>query len=344
MDKIPVQSKRKKTVGVVGFGKRGILQASLVNMNPDAEWKAACDTDPEWLDFVKCFYPNIQFFSNLDEMMDAAGLDSIFICTPDHTHLSLVEKLAAREVNIFVEPPLAETFSSSLEMMRLISGRNNVFSLGYVFPFKRLFLKARELLNEGAVEGIRRYRASWCCSLNIRSTDSGRIFIDQMSSFFHLLRWLFGPVESLYARGPRTLSELNTGISLVVDHSSGLLGLLELSWNRPGYPLPAVNISAEGTGGTLDITEDHLKLYLYRKKDKMDKGWTTIDVSDLPAAPGFFLCEEGLSEGNSSFLECCDRQTGPQIGWEDGLEVMRMIEAVRLSIGEQRVIVLNEVQ
>lgn len=344
MEKTPVSPDKKKTVGIVGFGNRGILHGSLTNIGKVSEWIAVNDTDAELCNLVNFFYPDIHFFSNLEEMMAEANPDNIFICTPENTHLPLVKKLASGGKNIFIDPPLSDSLPSSLEMLRLVANQKNVFALGYVFPFKRIFLKAKELLEEVAVDGIRRYRASWFCSLNSRTQNSERIVLSQKSTFFHLLYWLFGPLKSLYAHCPRILSENGTGVSLAVDHCSGLSGLLELSWSRPGYPLPAVNICVEATGGSLEISDDHLKLYLYRKKNGREKGWTTIDISDLPATSRFFLHEEGLFEANISYLECCERQAGPLIGWEDGLEVMRALEAVRMSAEEHRVIFLNEVQ
>jgi predicted dehydrogenase len=105
-----------------------------------------------------------------------------------------------------------------------------------------------------------------------------------------------------------------------------------------------VKVSLEGTGGTLDISEDSLKLYLFKKRAGFDKGWTTIHRADLPSPSKFYLCEEGYYEGNSSFLKSCSNKNKSTVGWENGLEVMRMFKAADLSIDSNRVISLNEVK
>lgn len=333
-----------RMVGIIGFGKRGILHASMVNINPGADWKAVCDTNVQLLACMQNFYPSIPFFFDLDDMLEQIILDTVFICTPEDTHLALVKKLIPKNLNIFIEQPLADSLASSKMMVNLISGKNSVYSMGYYFPFKVLFQKAKNLLDNGALDKVKRYRASMYCTLSPSFHCSERTIINTLSSFFHLIYWLFGPVKKLYGKAFHKLTDVKSGISLILDHSSALMGLLDFSWSRPGYPLPTVNISVEGTGGILEISDDNLKIYLYKKKQGLEKGWTTLNVSDIPSPARFFLCEEGYYQGNSSFIQSCSEKKKSSISWEDGLEIMRMIEAAQLSIDLKRGIFLDEVK
>ncbi len=330
-------------VGIIGFGKRGILHASLANINPRAEWKAACVSDEQSLTYLKNFYPGIPIFPDTTEMLKTVNLDTIFICTPDNTHLSLATELSKKDLNIFVEKPLAECLISSKKMVGLISSKSNVYSAGYYSSFKVLFQKAKELLNSNILDRIKRYRASLFCTLPQSFPSIERIKSDRASSFFYLIKWFFGPVKNLYAKASEKIATTKSGVSLILDHSSDLMGLVDLSWNRPGYPLPTVKITVEATGGTMEITDDSLKIYLYKKKGKFEKGWTVIQLPDLPSPSRFFLCEEGYYEGNSSFIYSCLEKKKPAVSWEDGLEISRMIEAADLSIDSNRVIFLSEV-
>jgi len=334
----------KIKVGIIGFGKRGILHASLVNINPEAEWKAVCDPDEQTRTLMEICYPNISFFSDKNEMLEKVSLNTIFICSPDSTHLSLVSQLIKKDMNIFVENPLAESFASSKQMVNLALDRKNIFSVGYYSPFKVLFQQAKILLENGILDRVKRYRASLHYTLPQSSHSHERIIMNRTSSFLHLIFWLFGPVKSLYAKASGRFTAVKSGASLILDHSSGLMGLADLSWNRPGYPLPDVKLSLEGTGGTLDISEDSLKLYLYKKRGGFDRGWTTIHRADLPSPSKFYLCEEGYYEGNCSFLRSCLSKKKSTVSWQDGLEIMRMSEAADLSIDANKEISLHEVK
>ena len=338
-----MSTREKLKVGIVGFGKRGVLHASLVNINPGAEWKAICVSDKQSLTYLKNFYPDIPFFLDTREMLETVILDTIFICTPDNTHLSLATKLSKKDLNIFVEKPLAESLVSSKKMMGLISRSNNVHSIGYYSSFKVLFQKAKDLLNSDILDRIKRYRASLFCTLPQSLPSMDRIKRDRASSFFYLIKWLFGPVKNLYAKASDRIATTKSGVSLILDHSSELMGVVDISWSRPGYPLPTVKITVEATGGTLEISDDSLKIYLYKKKGRFEKGWTVIHLADLPSLSRFFLCEEGYFEGNSSFINSCLEKKKPAVPWEDGLEIIRMIEAADLSIDSNRVIFLSEV-
>ncbi len=331
-------------VGIIGFGKRGILHASSVNLNPLAEWKAVCDPEEQIRAFIRLFYPAVPVFSDADEMLEKADLDTVFVCTPDSTHLSLTDRLIREDVNIFVENPLAESLASARKMVALAAGKNRVFAVGYHNPFKVLLQKAKGFVKSGILDEVKRYRASLQYTLPQAFPSRERVITIRASAFLHLIYWLFGPVKSLYAKAADRFAASKSGASLILDHSSGLMGIADLSWNRPGFPPPAVRISLEGTGGTLDITEDSLKLYLTRKRGGLDRGWTSIHRADLPSPSKFHLCEEGYYEGTSSFLQSCsDRKESP-IRWKDALEVIRMMEAADLAIDNDREISLHEVK
>jgi myo-inositol 2-dehydrogenase/D-chiro-inositol 1-dehydrogenase len=334
----------KIKVGIIGFGKTGILHASSVNMNPEAQWEAVCDSDERMRGFIKIFYPNIPVFSDANEMFQKVSLNTIFICTPSNTHLSLATRPVKENMNLFVENPLAESLASSKQMVELTSGKTNIFSVGYYSPFKVLFQKAKALLESGILDTAKRYRASLQYTLPQDFPSRERVITNRISDFLFLVYWLFGPVKSLYAKAADRFAAAKSGASLVLDHSSDLMGIVDLSWNRPGFPRPAVKISLEGTGGTLDISEDNLRLYLYKKRGDFHKGWTSIHRADLPSPSKFHLCEEGYYEGNRSFLESCASQKKPSIGWKDGLEIIKTIDAANLSIDTNREVSMQEVK
>ncbi len=337
-------SPEKIKVGIIGFGKRGILHASMVNINPKAEWKAACEIDKSLLTFMKNFYPDIPFFSDAEEMLNNVGLNTIFICTPDSTHLPLALQLVKKDLNIFVENPLAESFASCKQMVNMTAERKYIFSVGYYSSFKVLFQQAKTLFEGNILNKVKRYRASLQYTLPRFANPNRKVITSTASSFLYLIYWLFGPVKSLYAKAAGRFPAIASGASLILDHSSGLMGVIDMSWNRPGFPLPTVKIAAEATGGTLEISDDSLKFYLYKKKGGFEKGWTTIHRADIPAPSRFFLCEEGYYEANSSFLNSCREKKKSLVGWEDGLEIMRILEAAELSIDTNRAIFLNEVK
>ncbi len=322
-------------------------------MNPWAEWKAVCDSDEEISSLVRIFYPDIPYFADTDKMLRHASLDSVFICTPSTTHLPLAKKLSEKDVDIFVEKPLAESSASSTQMLNLVSGKSSVCSVGYYYPFKALFQQVKFLLAKGILNEVKRYRASFYSTLpfsgkgkpgNPDSPLFQEIIRSRISSFFFLIYWLFGPVAGIYGKASGGLFEPESGISLIMDHLPNLMGLLDLSWRRPGYPLPTVKISIEGSGGTLEVSDDRLRLYLFKKWGEFDRGWSTMHRADLPSRSRFFLCDEGYYEGNSSFLDSCLSRKKPAVGWEDGLEIARMMEAAEQAIHTNRRVVLNEVE
>ena len=120
---------KKIRTGVIGLGKMGIFHSALINMIPQAELVAVNDQNQKLSKYVKNAGLDVVFYSDLDRMIEQAHLDAVFICTPPATHFPLAQHCVARNLDVFIEKPLAESYSSAQKMLDLLIADQEVYRI-----------------------------------------------------------------------------------------------------------------------------------------------------------------------------------------------------------------------
>jgi predicted dehydrogenase len=348
-----VEKEKKVRVGVIGLGKMGILHTALVNMIPQAELAALSDINKQLARYVEQSGLRAPFFSDLAQMLSEIALDAAFICTPAFTNLAVVETCLKKDLDLFVEKPLAHTFEDAKKMAALAAASKNVHATGYLFAHMSLFKKAKGLLDTKVIGRVHRFKSSMYTSEVFgrkkgwyydKAKSGGGAVINIASHLLYLVYWYFGRPASVFARARSIYSDgVEDDATALMEFSEGVSGSLDVSWSVPGYRLPYMDLSIEGDNGTLELTNDYIKLYLYKAQKSFPKEWTTIHKIDMPVSSPFELGAEGLYEEDLDFIGRCLDRTPAAVTWQDGLEVQRIIEAIYRSADRQKVIFLNEV-
>jgi predicted dehydrogenase len=348
-----VLDKNKKVrVGVIGLGKMGILHTALVNMIPEARLSALYDVDKKLAQYVEDAGLNAPFYSDLDKLLSEVELDAAFLCGPTYTNLPLARACAARNLDIFAEKPMAHSFEAAKEMVELASGRKLVHATGYLLSHWCLCKKAKEILDEGVLGRVLRYRASiyisevfsrkkgWFYS---REKSGGGAVLHIASHLISLLYLYFGQARSVFGRTQSAYSEVEDSGSALLEYANGVQGTLDVSWSIPGYRMAYINLTIEAENGSLDLTNDDLRLYLQKAAKGYPKEWTHLYRADMPSVSGFDLGGEGFYDEDKDFIECCLERRKPVVSWSEGLEVQRIIEAIYRSASSGRTVALKEV-
>jgi predicted dehydrogenase len=321
-------------------------------MSSGAEVAAICDSDPVLLDYLGQLQPDCQLTDHPEEIFNQTPLDAVFICTPPDSHRELAFQAIDNNTHIFIEPPLAESLPEAIKMTGRLKASSQINAVGYTLPFSPVFSEAKKILERHPLENIKRIRATLFHSLLTRPREGwmfdkdrsgGGILMQEASSLMLLLTWFFGPARTAFAKITRKFGEVEDSASIFLEFPAGIQGYVDVSWSRPGYPRPAVNVFVEGTQGVMDICDDSLKLFTYRAAGGYEKGWTTLHQADLPASPYFFLGDEGACQANGNFISACLDGERPRFTWQEGLNIMKQVEAIYLSSRTNSVVSIDEV-
>jgi predicted dehydrogenase len=343
---------KKVRVGIIGLGKMGILHTALVNVISEAELAALHDIDKKLSKYVKNSGLNVPFYSDLDKMLKENDLNAVFICTPTFTHFPIAEKCAEYKLAMFTEKPLAESYESAKKMVKLAENNNFTNLIGFPFLHVSLFKKAKKMLEETVLGEIFRVRSSIYISQVFgkkkgwffdKRKSGGGVIIDIASHLLSLLYWYFGPIKNLFARVKSIYSNVEDSGSVIFEFTNGIIGTLDTSWSVPGYRLSYIEIFVEGSNGVMELTNDYIKINLYRDTKNYKKGWTTIHKIDLGSSSPFELGGEGYYDEDKHFIDCCLAEQKSFASWKFGLEIQKIVEAIYLSSEENNFVDLNKI-
>jgi len=334
-------------VGIIGLGKMGILHAAQLKTIENAEIVAAGDAEKRLGHYSKNINPDIPFFSNIGKMLDSVPMDVVYICTPAFTHFELSELCSRYRVHQFIEKPLAESLESAKKITDVNDSPEIILATGYSFAFHPIFKKVKELLDKKILGKIFRVYSSTFISVVLKKQSGwlyekeksgGGVIINSASHLIHLLWWYFGDAKSVHARTQSVYSEVEDCGYVLLEFKNGVQSIMDVSWSIPGFRLQEINFVIEGQNGKMEVTNDMIKIYLYKSRGEFKKGWTTLHKIDLGDSADFFLGSEEFNIEDKHFVQCCLRKETPLVSGKDGLEVQRLIEGIYLSAESKTIV------
>ncbi|OLT30494.1 hypothetical protein BJF79_09620 [Actinomadura sp. CNU-125] len=262
--------------GLIGLEHMRAWQAVAAAAPGTFEIVAVCDADPglaqRAADHVTSWqdrHPLV--FTDAEALIGSAALDGLDICLPVHLHEQAACTALAQGVHVLVEKPLAQTIPAARRMVETARAAGLVLSLAEnhrrspsIRTAHWLIQKQRALGEPQIFHAQRsRYRAplpqQWHWRADRRLSGGGWA-IDNGAHLLDVMRYLFGPVESVTALAKRMVDQPLDGGSVNVDQREDLLaGLLNFTNGMTGIfsstsGLPGneyFHFSIQGTAGAL---------------------------------------------------------------------------------------------
>ena len=117
-------------VGVVGNG--GIARSHARGLERLADIVATADVDKQHLEQYNAEYAagKAQQFPDYRDLIDAPGIDAIFVCTPDHWHVKVAIDAMRAGKDVYCEKPATLTIDEGRTLGRVIKETGRVLQVG----------------------------------------------------------------------------------------------------------------------------------------------------------------------------------------------------------------------
>lgn len=326
---------------IVGLGSIGSRHARLARETIPGVQIAAlrhreCDDIPtDGIDYC---------FTSPDEAMRFRPQAAV-ISNPASHHLEFALPLARAGVHLLVEKPIACASEGVHELIDICQAKDAILMVAYNQRFSPALQRFRESLgNEliGRVLSVRaevgQYLPGWRPGVDYRNTVSARAELGggvllELSHEIDYLRWLFGDIQWVSA-------VLRAQSDLEIDVEDTALLTLGFAGRNGEKPLIAsLNIDfvrqdsirtcvAIGESGTLKWNAINGTVELFKKGES---SWQTL-FSSSPQRDESYVAEW------HHFLGCIGKGTPPLISGQDGLAVLNVIQAARLSSAKRAVV------
>ena len=187
----------RRLEGATGFGQ-GHVHATGYEASPDCAIVAAADIKQENLDFFCEQHNAPRGYLDYKEMLAQEDLDIVSVCLWPHLHAPVVIDVARAGVKaIHAEKPMAPTWGEARAMAAACEENGVQLTFNHQRRFGKPFLKAKELLDAGAIGELIRLEA-----FTSNLYDWGTHWFDMLFMYNdeEPVEWIIGQID---ARGGR---------------------------------------------------------------------------------------------------------------------------------------------
>jgi predicted dehydrogenase len=141
----------KIKVGVIGCGKQAAKHIASLKNIPNVEMVLS---DIE-IDLARDLAAKNResWAESPDDIIADEKVQAVVICTPTHTHTSLIVRAIKAEKNVFCEKPLCDSMKEALELQRIEKQSDRIIMIGYIYRFVPIFEEGYRLFREQQQEG-----------------------------------------------------------------------------------------------------------------------------------------------------------------------------------------------
>jgi predicted dehydrogenase len=152
-------SNKKLNIGLIGCGWFGLVITKAALNVGGVKVIAVCDVDSNHLksgaeEIEKLQGSRPEEFKDYQDLLDAKGLEAVFIGTPPHWHALQFIAACERGLDIYCEKPLAYDVKEGEAMVRAAELAGNIVQIGFQRRQTNSFKKAKALIEEGKIGKI----------------------------------------------------------------------------------------------------------------------------------------------------------------------------------------------
>lgn len=354
---------RRVRLAVIGCGGHSVRNIFPTLMFAPAELVAVCDLDSARAESAARLFGASAVYTDHREMLAKERPDAVLIVTnydegrPRYPALSIDAVRAG--AHAWIEKPPAASVAEVDGMMAASRETGRFVAVGFKKMFAPANVKARALMQRPEFGRVATITARYPQALPPEN-ERGDIkkmtgFLDHIVHPYSVLRFLGGPIESLYVER----AEATGGSLTLLRFTSGAVGSLHLSARQPGT-MPLERTEIIGDGGGAVVIDNNLRVTYYRPGGSPEGGYgragsfyeSSSGGEDDGTAPLFWEPEFSLGQLYNKglfmlgyaqeiiyFCECVLKNQPPALGnLDDARELLQVFEAYRLPDGQRRMI------
>ncbi|WP_141336290.1 Gfo/Idh/MocA family protein [Paenibacillus sp. tmac-D7] len=217
------------TYAIVGTGRMATHHAGKLRQLADARLLAVCGTSMEKARAFTDKFGGMPF-TDLETMLDQTKPDAVYLTTPARGRVEQVRAIAAQDIHLYMEKPIASSVEEAMEIIELIKQGGIISTVGFHWRSMDIVKKAAEFIREKPVS-MAVGRFYWTIPLvewiRERHLGGGQMF-DQTTHMIDLSIHFLADVDHLFASYTQvaTKGEMNNwdAYSITAAFKNGCVG------------------------------------------------------------------------------------------------------------------------
>lgn len=324
------------SVGVIGYGYWGPNLVRNFMTYSDAQVVSVCDRDSMRLEKVQSLYPTVKITTRSEDLISDTEVDAVVIATPVASHYELAMAALKAGKHVFVEKPITIESAQASKLIDEAARRKLVLMVDHTFVYTGAVRKMREITKTPEF-GKLRYYDSTRVNLGIFQHDVNVLWDLAVHDLTIMSYIIDDKPVAVSATGYSHIKNQPENMAfLTVFFSGDLIAHINVNWLSP------VKIRRTLVGGNKQmIVYDDLE-----QSEKLKIYDTGITVTETPADIHKLLISyrtgdlwspklidsEALQVEVEHFVACVKGEQQPLTGGEQGLEIVRILEAANISM------------
>jgi len=323
---------------VVGLGYWGPNLARNFDRLEGAELAYCCDLDEGNLAKARSLYPQTTVTDDYAHLLADDALDAIVVATSVPTHYKLGKLAIEAGKHTFIEKPIALKAADAQDLLDTAEEYGVKLMVGHLLEYHPAVAKMKELIDAGE---LGRVYYAYANRLNL-----GKVRTDENALWslgphdVSVLNYLTGdePVE-VSARGECYLQDdVEDVVFGYIRYENGMVGHLHVSWLDP-HKSRKITVVGERKMVVFDDMESDRKITVYdkgatttRTKFETYGEFVTLHFGDIhiPRIGN----EEPLRIECQHFVDCINDDATPRSDGRDALNVVKVLDAMEVSLRE----------
>ena len=338
--------KNTVTLAQIGCGYWGpnLLRNFWANNHCTVKW--GVDASPERRTFMETHYPAVQTTDSWQTVLDDREVEAVVLATPAATHFELCRNAMQAGKHVFVEKPLAMSVADAEALVQLAEKTQRKLFVGHTFLYNAAVEKVKEYIDQQELGEIY-YIYAQRLNLGRVRQDANAMWNLAPHDISIILYWLGEQPQHVSAKGVSFLQEgIEDVVFMNLAFPSGKLAHIHSSWLDPCKVRKIVVVGSRKML-VYDDTSADAKITLYDKG--VDKKTMYNPLEPISSFGQFQLLQrtgdmvapflkfpEPLRVQTDHFLQCILNDTTPRSNGQNGLDVVRVLEAAQTSMRTQR--------
>jgi predicted dehydrogenase len=329
-------------IGVAGAGYWGPNLIRNFAAVEGAELLTVCDVAATRLAAVQRSYPGVRTTTDFADLLDDPRLAGIALATPVDTHYPLAKQVLEAGKGVLVEKPLARSVVECEELIRLARQHGQVLMVGHTFEYNEAVKWVEERIARQELGEIY-YIYSQRLNLGVVRRDVNAMWNLAPHDISIALRWLKKMPAAINARGYTYLQEGVEDVAyLNLEFADGVAVHIHVSWLDPGK-VRRMTVVGSRKMVVYDDASTDAKIQVFDKG--IDRQHIGGSLGEFDSFGKFQLIQragdvliphldftEPLRRECGHFVECVAAGRQPLTDGENGLRVVRVLEAASRSL------------
>jgi len=290
-----------------------------------------CDLNENRLKHLRSLYPEVEGATDYDHLLNGAGLDAVVIATAVKLHFPMAKASLLAGKHTFIEKPMASSAAECEELVEIARKKGLVLMTGHTFLYSPAVKKIKEIVDNGDIGEIR-YISARRLNLGLFQKDIN-VAWDLAPHDISIILHIIG--ERPVTVNCRGSAHITPGVedvtTMCLSFAKQRTAIIHSSWLDP-RKIREMTIVGSKRMIVYDDVAPLEKLRIFDARVERPPHYDTFaefhyayHYGDMYAP--YIKQEEPLKTECQHFLDCIKQGRVPLTGGQQGLELVRILEA-----------------